>query len=68
MVAERSIDADKVVDVPDAIIAGQARQPALLWCDNGAGDHLSRVAGLVPLQPDRGGIHRAWLTAGDPFV
>jgi putative transposase len=35
MVAERSIDADKVVDILDRIIAEQVRRPALLRCDNG---------------------------------
>ncbi len=35
MQAERSIDADKVVNVLDQIIAEQARRPELVRCDNG---------------------------------
>jgi putative transposase len=35
MEAERSIDADKVIDILDQIIVEQHRRPALLRCDNG---------------------------------
>ena len=53
MEAERRIDADKVVDVLDRIVAERGTPPGVRPLRQRAGDDLQRAAGLVPVQPDR---------------
>ena len=66
MEAERRIDADNVVDVLDRIVAERGTPPGVRALRQRAGDDLQRAARLVPLQPDRRGVHRARLPVGEP--
>ncbi len=66
MEAERRIDGDKVVDVLDRIVAERGTPPGVRALRQRAGDDLQRAAGLVPVHPDRRGVHRARQPVGEP--